>query len=827
MFALGILCLLARPSSCSPKKCITLVLSGGGARGLAQIGTLRALEKTGIKPDLIVGTSMGAIIGCLYAAGYSADSIARFAESLNWADIFTNEPPRKEMLMSQKNEAGNYLFEVRLDKNLNLLLPQSISEGQVFYNALVPKLAAAQHRFGTDFDSLPIPLRIVSTDIVTGRTVVFSKGNLATAIRASCGFPLIFSPVNMDTMLLMDGGLMSNIPVSASLEEFPGSYVIAVDVTSPLWDKPSLANPARLVDQVINIGLTKQKAAEKKLASMIITPDLAGILNTDFSKADTIMARGYSASLPVLQKILAEFSNTAAGESAPCRAVDSVSPPYSFLNVSAAVATSLNKALVAAGGHAGIPAAEFKKKVYAVLAEHGRPFSRIQSVVRKDSITYVGIVPGIVRGFSVLGNNVTRFFVIQASLGMKIGDTLTTEKITRAMSALYSTDLFKNVNITADTNGIVGIVLTEKEFWRARVGLRFDEYNLIEGFVQPAYENLFGLGISTSLHLQYGSLREKYALELLSNHIFSSAFANMVQLQGYIARERVVTRTEYADSLDSILTHVHLEEQTLQKTGLMGIAGVQLGKYFMLEGGIRFERFAVYESMGFKDPFGAFKGGMQYLMLRLTGDDLDRFPFPEKGQKHYITIGGAHDVIGGTESFLKIDGRFSQYYTVANIHTFSPQLQLVWSTDSMPDVEKVYLGGAGPEEKYREIGVYNYIPFFGLRPRALPGDVALLLHGNYRLRIQPGLYLSCSVDWGYAWPWKERWKLENLTMDGLRKIGREFLDQAPLGIGIGVAYETPVGPIRFSWGRLLRNKLDPELAILSENLFYLSVGHDF
>jgi predicted acylesterase/phospholipase RssA len=827
VFALGVLCLLVRPADCSPKKCIALVLSGGGARGLAQIGTLRALEKTGIKPDIIVGTSMGAIIGCLYAAGYSADSIAKFAGSMNWGDIFTNEPHRKEMLMSRKDETGNYLFEVRLDKNLNLLLPQSISEGQVFYNALAPKLAAVQHRFGTDFDSLPIPLRIVSTDIVSGRKVVFSKGNLATAIRASCGFPLVFSPVNMDTMLLMDGGLMSNIPVSASLEEFPGSYVIAVDVTSPLWDKKSLANPVRLVDQVINIGLTKQKAAEKNLADALITPDLTGILNTDFSKADTIIARGYSASIPVLEKIRAEFFNTVARDSTQCRAIDVVFLPCSFLNLSAADATNLQKALSAASGPAGIPISEFKKKVYSVLAEHGKPFARIQSIERKGSITYVAIVPGTIKGFSVAGNNITRFSVIRASVGMKIGDTLTMEKITRAMSALYSTDLFKNVNITADTNGVVGIVLTEKDFWRARVGLRFDEYNLVEGYIQPAYENLFGLGISTSLHLQYGSLREKYALDLLSNHIFSSAFANIVQVQGYLARERVVTRSTSADSLDSILTHVHLEEQTLEKTGIMGIAGVQLGKFFMLEGGIRFERFALYESKAFKDPFGAFKGGMQYFMLRLTGDDLDRFPFPEKGQKHYITIGGAHDVIGGTQSFFKIDGHFSQYYTFGKIHTFSPQLQFVWSTDSMPDVEKVYLGGAGPEEKSREIGVYNYLPFFGLRPRSLPGDIALLLHGGYQLRIQRGLYLLCSLDWGYAWPWEERWKPGNLTMSGLQNIGRDFIDQAPLGMGIGIAYETVVGPIRFSWGRLLRNKLDPELAILSENLFYLSLGHDF
>ena len=126
------------------------MLSGGGSRGLAQIGTLKALEKGGIRPDLIVGTSMGAIIGGLYAAGYCADSIEKFALSFNWDGIFTNSSPRKELFISQKEKKGNYLFEIRFDNNLRPILPHSISEGQIFYNDLVPRLAAAQYRAAMD-----------------------------------------------------------------------------------------------------------------------------------------------------------------------------------------------------------------------------------------------------------------------------------------------------------------------------------------------------------------------------------------------------------------------------------------------------------------------------------------------------------------------------------------------------------------------------------------------------------------------------------------------------------------------------------------------------
>ena len=150
----------------------------------------------------------------------------------------------------------------------------------------------------------------------------------------------------------------------------------------------------------------------------------------------------------------------------------------------------------------------------------------------------------------------------------------------------------------------------------------------------------------------------------------------------------------------------------------------------------------------------------------------------------------------------------------------------MWATDSLPDAEKAYVGGAMPEEKQREIGVYNYLSFFGLNPRALPGDIALILHGNYRLMLRHSLYLTCTLDWGYAWTWKRQWAWDTKSSATIHDLSKEFFDNAPVGIGIGVAYESIAGPIRFSWGRLLRNHL-AEKGILSENQLYLSLGHDF
>jgi predicted acylesterase/phospholipase RssA len=806
----------------SPGHGIALVLSGGGARGLAQIGTIKALDEAGLKPDVIVATSMGAIIGGLYAAGYCPDSIAHFASSFDWSRIYANSASRKQLLVSQKDDEETYLYELRFDSTFKPIIPQSISEGQSFFSALVPKLAAAQCRAKMNFDSLTIPLRIVCTDIVSGRKIVFSKGDLSSAIRASCSFPLVFSPVNSDSMLLVDGGLSSNIPVESVIDEFPGYCVIAVDVTSPMWEKKDLNSPVRLVEQIVGIGHSKEKNLERALARILVTPDCSGFLNSDFAKADTLIARGYRATVARLPAIRQAIDSLGY----PLRDAQRTAfyPPFCFPDAGPGIATSLKANLSSVNPSDGIFPDRFKSLVYETFNAHGNAFARITSITRRDSCTVVRTDPGIIRGFLFRGNYCTRRSTIASALSIKAGDTLSPKSVSRAISSLYATDLFKNVDLIVDSAGIVTILVREKEYWLAQIGARFDDYHLIEGYVQPGYENLFGIGLVASLHLQYGLMREKYAFELVDNHVISQEFANRIQAQVYLSRESIIKRTETPDSSGSGITQVTLDQQTLGKGGALGLAGIQLGKSMMLDGGIRIEKFQLYQSKTFRNPFGGFMGGLQYLMARLTIDNLDKFPFPEKGQKDYISIGGAHNIIGGTESFLKVDGSFSQYFTIANGHTFSPQFQFVWADDSLPDVERVYLGGVVAEEKYREIGVYNYMPFFGLRPRALPGDVALLFRAQYRATIQRGLYFFATVDWGYSWQWDRRWLL---STGSARDLWNEFRDRAPVGMGLGLAYESLIGPIRFSWGRLLRNNFATGFNVLSENLFYLSIGHDF
>jgi NTE family protein len=727
-----------------------LVLSGGGARGLSQIGVLKALHEARLKPDLIVGTSVGAVIGSLYACGYSPDSILSIVRSIDWNDIFANTAKRNWLFVSQKSEPVNFLFEVRLNDRLEPIPPSSISHGQAFFDILGPLLTPAQFRARMNFDSLPVQLRIVTTDLVSGKKIVLSNGNIAAAVRASCGVPLAFSPVIRDSMLLMDGGLVSNIPSDIARDEHAG-LIVAIDVTSPLWNRNDLENPVRLMDQVVAIGIRQRKESDRNMADLVITPPLEGFSNTDFRPLDTLIARGYEC---------------------------------------------------------------MRRHIDTLARMLGRDTSSRDSAFRVSTTDMETI-----RGIVISGNRKTSPRLIGTAAGLKEGDVLSAAALRKAVSSLYATSLFNNVNIDMDTARNVRIMVDEKKYRRVRMGLRYDLFTLGEGFIQPAYENLFGHGICALLHLQYGLRREKYALELQSNHFLTTNYANSAKLQTYLSTERIFQDTTVITPIDSVLsdTTPWHREKTLRKGGVLGLVGIQIGRSTMLSSGIHLELYKVQSSTGttaFSDLWGL--KFLPYALFRLSMDDMDKFPFPTSGMKNFFSIGGTSRAIGANKNFLKFDGSVRRVVTLFKRHTFSPQVRFAWSSSPLPEVEQIYLGGSFPEETHQDMEVYNYVPFLGLSPRALHGDVLGLAHLAYSFTLRKDLYLTAGLDWGYTWDRR------NLSW---KKSVDEFIHYAPVGFGIGFAFGTIIGPVRCSYGRLINDFNRKNIP--ADNQLYFSIGHDF
>lgn len=194
---------------------IGLVLGGGGARGAAHVGILKVLKELRIPVDYIAGTSMGAIVGGLYASGLSPEEIEEVLNSIDWRDLFSDRPSEKDLPFRQKGDRRKLFdFEWGFKKG-RLVFPRGIIAGQKL--GFLLKSMTFQVSDVRDFELLPIPFRAIATDIETGELVVLEEGNLAEAMRASMSIPGIFTPVEIDSRILVDGGVVKNLPVDLSL----------------------------------------------------------------------------------------------------------------------------------------------------------------------------------------------------------------------------------------------------------------------------------------------------------------------------------------------------------------------------------------------------------------------------------------------------------------------------------------------------------------------------------------------------------------------------------------------------------------------------------
>ncbi len=270
---------------------IGLVLSGGGAKGVAHIGVLKAMEEAGLTPDYITGTSMGSIVGGLYAIGYSADELKAIVEGIDWDLYLTNKIPFDKVTFEEKFYYGRYLLDFFIE-NKKLRFPQGVIEGQAL-TAFFSNITRPVHGV-ENFSDFPIPFACVGTDITTGKPVVLNKGSLATAMRASMAIPSVFTPVKIDGKLLVDGGLVRNMPVPEVID-MGADIVIGVFVSSDLLKEEELNSAFSILSQSAFITSAFDSREQLAKCDILIEPDLEGFSTGSFQETPAIMERGAEA----------------------------------------------------------------------------------------------------------------------------------------------------------------------------------------------------------------------------------------------------------------------------------------------------------------------------------------------------------------------------------------------------------------------------------------------------------------------------------------------------------------------------------------------------
>ena len=277
---------LAVDDSTTPRRPrIGLVLGGGGARGGAHVGVLKVLEEMRIPVDYVVGTSMGSIVGGLYASGMSAEDIERAMRQMDWKDLFQDSPDRADLSFRRKSDDFVYALKAKPGFNHGKLeIPYAFIQGQKFDLALNRlTLPVAEVR---NFDHLPIPYRAVATDIETGKAVILGSGNLTRSIHASMAVPAVFAPVEINGQLLIDGGIADNVPVNVA-RDMGADVLIVVDVGSGLFKREEITGALSVTAQLTNYLFTLN--TEQQLKSLgpkdvLIRPPLGDIGGGSFSR---------------------------------------------------------------------------------------------------------------------------------------------------------------------------------------------------------------------------------------------------------------------------------------------------------------------------------------------------------------------------------------------------------------------------------------------------------------------------------------------------------------------------------------------------------------
>src|ERR1700678_3619326 len=264
---------------------VGLALSGGGALGMAQIGVLQWLEENHIPIDRIAGTSMGSIIGVMYATGMSPAEIEKFAEGIDWNEVMLSEPSYRQLSYSRKQDRRDFHVDAALGIKHGLRAPNGLNSG-LGVGLLLDRITFRDSGIA-HFDDLPIPFRCVATDMQSGDRVVLRDGSLSQAVRASIAIPGVFTPVQINGHVLADGGMVENIPVEV-VREMDAETVVAVDLRLPQGGGEQLDSLTGMLSRAVSVMILQNERRSLALADSVITVDVGNMSLTDYDRVKEV-----------------------------------------------------------------------------------------------------------------------------------------------------------------------------------------------------------------------------------------------------------------------------------------------------------------------------------------------------------------------------------------------------------------------------------------------------------------------------------------------------------------------------------------------------------
>jgi len=813
---------------------LTLVLSGGGARGFAHIGVLEILDSAKIPVDLIVGTSMGAIIGGLYAAGYSPKELVHFAENTNWTDVFNldDDSHRPERSFGKKDEKVS-LLSLRFNGFFKPVLPQAIASGQrltMLLNSLV-----INSPYGTEEDflhGLRVPFIALATDIVTGTRRLITNGDLTATMRASATVPLRFYPLVRDSALLVDGGLLSNVPIDIAKDSIASDIVIASNTTADLRTRAEITSPFDVADQVITLMMMKENMAQMKRADLVMTPELEHGASDDFSKADIYIEAGRGAARKALPKLLDLYWNTKNAPTDPNTVSSEVllssTNTIHIYGSSKANDDSLLAICKIAEGK-GLTKTSYKTDieipVLSFMRRHGYSLARIDSIRTVASMNRAEIFldEGRIGSIEIKGLNSVQRDLVLREFPLSQGDVFRNDAGEKGLSNLTATGYFSfaslemlhspkwkgtqflaRIDTTSHSNNSevspsatsLQITVEERATRILRLGGLADNEFGAQFSMQYANENLFGYGTEFSITGGLGG-QSRYAIAQLSTpELFLSATTFHLSVYGGFKDISVFSLNPDIPS-GKFTASITDAVRELRDIGASIQLGGEVGRLALLTGEYRFERQRSYSirTQTVIDP----EATLSALKGELTVDSRDETSYPHTG----TLLQGNYEVgtgfFGGSKRYTKIYGVFEQSIPLSGLHTLIPKFAIGLGDRTVPRLEQFDLGGIES--------------FYGLNAYELRGKQMAKGSLTYQIAIPNALFFPTFVtfryDLGAMWTEPQSIKFE------------AFIH----GAGAQVGFRTPIGIARFAIGENFRFAQSREKPLLLNNpIFYFSIG---
>ncbi len=791
-----LLCTLIMAQGQQSRPKVGLVLSGGGARGFAHIGTLALIDSLNIPIDYIAGTSMGGIMGALYSIGYDAVEIERLIRTLEWEQLFSDDPPRELVPYYERKNDGRFQLEFEI-KDGRPVAPTGLISGQ----KILLRLAELTYAYENveHFDQLPIPYRCVTQDLLTGNEVVLESGSLSKAIRATMSIPSLFDPVEWGDSLLIDGGLLNNVPTNI-VKEMGADIVITCNVGRSIRSKDELNTILEILEQTLFISEYAREEQNLPLSDLIIVPEIKELNAADFSSKniDAIIQSGKNAADLNRKNMedlaahhhLADIKSEFAVKDTPSRLhgvklTGNTSLPFKYLYE-----------LVGLTPGDSVDSEMIEERLR--LMRSSERIKDVEYSARMNSSTDVTLSFHItenqlptISGLMIKGNRQLPYTYIYQLLDIHKGDVFDPELIAKRITQLYSLGVFKNIHYEIqpiDSQQIKLIIIVEERATDLmRVGARYDDYFNLVGIVGIKHEHLLIPGLRLEGQYQFAG-RNQYETRLLYP----------INFRGFIAYPllRINFQNEPRAIYELYGNQFAVYRDRRREVGF-GM-GMHPWRNMVVEADFRFEENDVRPEVGlaslprWKDQFGSFN-----VLVRI--DDLDDVLIPTTGNLIDVHFEGSTSLLPGDGKYTKLEITWDSYHQKSSRENLRlrGRFGLLEGDDAL-----VYKG-------FYSMGPHD---FMGLDYYELAWKRMLQLRVDFRSKIAEDWYVKLI----YNIAPNPEWDDEHLYPFNVKAIN---------GFGISLLLNSLIGPIEVSTG--LGEKVNSMNEKSWQQRSYFSAGFKF